>query len=36
MKAWRMFHDTLAVLLLGLIGLHVWISIRVGFKWLWS
>jgi thioredoxin reductase/NAD-dependent dihydropyrimidine dehydrogenase PreA subunit len=36
MKAWRMFHVTLAVLLLGLIGLHVWISIRVGFKWLWS
>jgi thioredoxin reductase/NAD-dependent dihydropyrimidine dehydrogenase PreA subunit len=36
MKAWRMFHVTLAVLLLGLIGLHVWISIRVGFKWLWT
>jgi hypothetical protein len=36
MKAWRMFHVTLAILLLGLIGLHVWISIRVGFKWLWT
>jgi hypothetical protein len=36
MNGWRIFHVTLSVLLLGLIGLHVWISIHVGFKWIWS
>jgi thioredoxin reductase/Pyruvate/2-oxoacid:ferredoxin oxidoreductase delta subunit len=36
MNAWRIFHVTLSILLLGLIVLHVWISIHVGFKWIWS
>jgi thioredoxin reductase/NAD-dependent dihydropyrimidine dehydrogenase PreA subunit len=36
MNFWRIFHVTLSVLLLGLIGLHVWISIHLGFKWIWS
>jgi thioredoxin reductase/ferredoxin len=36
MSAWRALHVVLAVALLGLIGLHVWVSVRVGFRWLWS
>jgi hypothetical protein len=36
MSGWRALHVVLAVALLGLIGLHVWVSLRVGFKWLWS
>ena len=36
MNGWRIFHVTLSILLLGLIGMHVWISIHVGFKWIWS
>jgi thioredoxin reductase/Pyruvate/2-oxoacid:ferredoxin oxidoreductase delta subunit len=36
MNVWRVFHVTLSVLLLGLIGLHVWISLHLGFKWIWS
>jgi hypothetical protein len=36
LDAWRILHVTLSILLLGLIGLHVWISIHVGFRWLWS
>jgi thioredoxin reductase/ferredoxin len=36
MTVWRILHVVLAVLLLGLIGLHVWVSIRVGFRWIWS
>jgi hypothetical protein len=26
----------LALVLLALIGMHVWVSVRVGFRWLWS
>jgi len=36
MSGWRSLHVVLAVALLGLIGLHVWVSLRVGFRWLWS
>jgi hypothetical protein len=36
MTVWRILHVVLAVMLLGLIGLHVWVSIRVGFRWIWS
>ncbi len=36
MSRWRVVHVTLAILLIGLIGLHVTISIRFGFKWIWS
>jgi thioredoxin reductase/ferredoxin len=35
MRAWRALHVVLAVLLLLLIGLHVWVSVRVGFRWIW-
>lgn len=30
---WRVLHVSAALILLGLIGLHVWASLRVGFKW---
>jgi thioredoxin reductase/ferredoxin len=36
MSAWRALHVVLAIVLLGLIGMHVWVSLRVGFRWLWS
>ena len=36
MSVWRVLHVVLAILLVGLIGLHVWVSVRVGFRWLWS
>ena len=36
MSAWRSLHVVLAIVLLALIGTHVWVSIRVGFRWLWS
>jgi dihydropyrimidine dehydrogenase (NAD+) subunit PreT len=36
MSVWRVLHVLLAILLVGLIGLHVWVSWRVGFRWLWS
>jgi dihydropyrimidine dehydrogenase (NAD+) subunit PreT len=36
MHGWRILHVALAVLLLGLIGAHIWISLRIGFKWIWS
>jgi thioredoxin reductase/ferredoxin len=36
MSAWRALHVVLAVVLLALIGMHVWVSIRVGFTWLWK
>ncbi len=36
MSIWRSLHVVLAVVLLGLIGTHVWVSIRVGFRWLWK
>jgi thioredoxin reductase/ferredoxin len=36
MSVWRVLHVVLAILLVCLIGLHVWISVRVGFRWLWS
>jgi len=36
MGAWRSLHVVLAITLLALIGLHVWVSLRVGFRWLWS
>lgn len=36
MSGWRSLHVVLAVALLALIGMHVWVSIRVGFRWLWS
>ena len=36
MHGWRIFHVTLSVVLVGLIAAHIWISLRIGFKWLWS
>jgi hypothetical protein len=36
MHGWRVFHVALSVVLVGLIGAHIWISLRIGFKWLWS
>jgi hypothetical protein len=36
MSGWRSFHIVLAVVLLALIGLHVWVSLRLGFRWLWA
>jgi hypothetical protein len=36
MHGWRIFHVTLSVVLVGLIGAHIWISLRIGFRWLWS
>jgi hypothetical protein len=36
MSVWRSLHVVLAVVLLALIGTHVWVSLRVGFRWLWS
>jgi dihydropyrimidine dehydrogenase (NAD+) subunit PreT len=35
MSVWRALHVVLAVVLLALITTHVWVSLRVGFKWLW-
>jgi hypothetical protein len=35
MTAWRGLHVVLACVLLVLIGLHVWVSVRVGFRWIW-
>ena len=36
MRMWRVVHVTLAIMLVGLIGIHIWISVRVGLKWYWS
>jgi thioredoxin reductase/ferredoxin len=36
MSLWRSLHVVLAIVLLALIGMHVWVSLRVGFRWLWS
>jgi hypothetical protein len=36
MQIWRSLHVVLAVVLLGLIGTHVWVSLRVGFRWIWK
>jgi dihydropyrimidine dehydrogenase (NAD+) subunit PreT len=36
MTAWRVLHVILAILLLVLMGLHVWVSVRIGFRWIWS
>jgi thioredoxin reductase/NAD-dependent dihydropyrimidine dehydrogenase PreA subunit len=36
MSVWRSLHVVLAVVLLALITMHVWVSLRVGFRWLWS
>ena len=36
MRMWRVLHVTLAIMLVGLIGIHIWISVRVGLKWYWS
>ena len=36
MSLWRSLHVVLAVVLVALIGTHVWVSIRVGFRWLWK
>jgi thioredoxin reductase/ferredoxin len=36
MSVWRSLHVVLAIVLLALIGMHVWVSLRVGFRWLWS
>jgi hypothetical protein len=36
MSIWRSLHVVLAIVLLALIGMHVWVSLRVGFRWLWS
>jgi thioredoxin reductase/NAD-dependent dihydropyrimidine dehydrogenase PreA subunit len=35
MSVWRALHVVLAIVLLALIAMHVWVSLRVGFKWLW-
>jgi thioredoxin reductase/ferredoxin len=35
LQAWRVVHVTLSLLLVTLIGLHVWISIRTGFRGPW-
>ena len=36
MSAWRSLHVVLAIVLLALIATHVWVSVRVGFRWLWK
>ena len=36
MSAWRSLHVVLAIVLLALIATHVWVSLRVGFRWLWK
>ena len=36
MRVWRVLHVTLAIMLVGLIGVHIWVSVRVGLKWFWS
>jgi dihydropyrimidine dehydrogenase (NAD+) subunit PreT len=36
MQAWRVVHVALSVVLVGLIGAHIWLSLHIGFKWLWS
>ena len=36
MRIWRVVHVTLAIMLVGLIGVHIWVSVRVGLKWFWS
>jgi thioredoxin reductase/NAD-dependent dihydropyrimidine dehydrogenase PreA subunit len=36
MQTWRMLHVALSVVLVGLIGAHIWLSLHIGFKWLWS
>jgi thioredoxin reductase len=36
MSVWRVLHVVLAILLVGLIGLHVWVSVRVGFRWIFT
>ena len=36
MHGWRIFTSRSSVVLLGLIGAHIWISLRIGFRWLWS
>jgi len=36
MSAWRSLHVVLAIVLVAVIGMHVWVSLRVGFRWLWS
>jgi dihydropyrimidine dehydrogenase (NAD+) subunit PreT len=36
MRIWRVLHVTLAIMLVGLIGIHIWVSVRVGLKWFWS
>lgn len=36
MTAWRVLHVATALLLVVLIALHVWVSLRVGFKWPWG
>jgi hypothetical protein len=36
MSLWRVLHVVLAIMLVGLIGLHVWVSVHVGYRWIWS
>jgi len=36
MHTWRVFHVALSVVLVGLIGAHIWLSLHIGFKWIWS
>jgi dihydropyrimidine dehydrogenase (NAD+) subunit PreT len=36
MSVWRSLHVVLAIVLLVLIGTHVWVSVRVGFRWIWK
>jgi thioredoxin reductase/NAD-dependent dihydropyrimidine dehydrogenase PreA subunit len=36
MHTWRVLHVALSVVLVGLIGAHIWLSLHIGFKWIWS
>ena len=36
MSGWRSFHVVLAIVLLALISMHVWVSLRIGYRWLWE
>jgi NAD-dependent dihydropyrimidine dehydrogenase PreA subunit len=36
MSLWRILHVVLALVLLALVAMHVWISVKVGTRWPWS
>ncbi len=35
LSAWRAFHVVLSVLLVGIIAVHVWLSIYLGYRWIY-